>query len=312
VAISIRPVSSSEDYAAWRHVRLMAEPDERAPGEEELRAQAGAQHRYSLAELDGRLAGSGVAGQSDLAGAAFLMPRVLPGCRRRGIGSAMLRLLAEQAAGMGFGVASSNVEDAGAACFAERHGFREVDRQVEQVRVIGAELPPQAPEGVLIVTVSDRPELWRAAYGALAGQAFRDMATVSPVEVTLEQWERDWITDPDAVFLALAGDEVIGCAGLLPDPDHPARAEHALTAVRRDWRRRGVARALKRRTLAWAAGRGLTEVFTWTQRGNDGMRALNAQLGYVTRSESITMQAALPLMRRPGFEREGDRPSPAT
>jgi GNAT superfamily N-acetyltransferase len=64
------------------------------------------------------------------------------------------------------------------------------------------------------------------------------------------------------MFVALADGEVIGCAGLLPDPDHPRRAEHALTAVRRDWRRRGVATALKRSTLAWAAGHGFTEVYT--------------------------------------------------
>lgn len=295
MGISIRPVSSSADYADWRHVRLMVVPGERAPGVAELRAQAGPEHRYFLAELDGRLAGSGVAARSDLAGAASVTPRVLPACRRRGVGSAMLRLLAEEAAGMGFGVASSNVEDTGSARFAERHGFREVDRQVEQVRPIGAEPPPQAPEGVRIVAVSDWPDLWRTAYHAVAAQAYRDMATVSPVEVTLEQWERDEITDPDAMFLALADDEVIGCAGLMPDPDHPTRAEHALTAVRRDWRGRGIATALKRSTLAWAAGHGLTEVYTWTQRGNDAMRALNTRLGYVTRSESITLQATLPL-----------------
>jgi hypothetical protein len=34
---------------------------------------------------------------------------------------------------------------------------------------------------------------------------------------------------------------------------------------------------------------------TWTQRGNDDMRALNTRLGFTTRSESIRMQAALPL-----------------
>jgi mycothiol synthase len=81
----------------------------------------------------------------------------------------------------------------------------------------------------------------------------------------------------------------------MPDPDEPRRAEHGLTAVRRDWRRRGVATALKRTTLAWAAANGLGEVYTWTQRDNDGMRALNTRLGFRTRSESITMQAALPL-----------------
>jgi GNAT superfamily N-acetyltransferase len=143
--------------------------------------------------------------------------------------------------------------------------------------------------------MSARPELWLAAYDTVGAQAFQDMATVTVLDVTLQQWQQDWITDPDAMFVAIANDQVIGCAGLMPDPDHPGRAEHALTAVRRDWRRRGVATALKRTTLAWAAARGLTEIYTWTQAGNDGMRALNTYLGFTTRSESIRMQAALPL-----------------
>lgn len=137
------------------------------------------------------------------------------------------------------------------------------------------------------------------AYETVGRQAFQDMATISALDVTLEQWERDWITNQDATFLALADGEVIGCAGLMPHTDNLRRAEHALTAVRRDWRRRGVAAALKRSTLAWAAAHRLTEVCTWTQRGNDDMRALNTRLGFVTRAESISMQASLPLRALP-------------
>jgi len=149
------------------------------------------------------------------------------------------------------------------------------------------------------VPVGGQPQLWSAAYEVVGAQAFQDMATVSPLEITREVWERDWISDPDAMFVALADGEVIGCAGLLPDPDHPERAEHALTAVRRDWRRQGVAAALKRRTLAWAAAHGLTEVYTWTQVGNDDMRALNTHLGFITRTVSSKLQATLPLPSSP-------------
>ena len=46
--------------------------------------------------------------------------------------------------------------------------------------------------------------------------------------------------------------------------------------MRRDWRRRGLATHLKRAELAWAAAHGIRLVYTWTQRGNDGMRALDA------------------------------------
>ena len=68
--------------------------------------------------------------------------------------------------------------------------------------------------------------------------------------------------------------------------------------MRRDWRRRGLATALKRAELAWAAANGIREIVTWTQRGNDGMRAANERLGYVYRSVSLTMRGPIPLQRR--------------
>ncbi len=188
MVIAVRPAVSDEDYAAWRQVRMAVVPHERADTAESLRAQAGPQLRFLLAEADGVLAGSGVVGKSDQAGRGALSARVLPDWRRRGIGTEMLRVLAEQAAGMGFGVVGSNVEDAGSVRFAERYGFREVDRQVEQVRVIGSEPAPQVPDGVVIVPVSSRPGLWRAAYHAVGVQAFQDMATLSPLDISLAQW----------------------------------------------------------------------------------------------------------------------------
>jgi len=293
---AIRVVGTDEDYNAWRQVRMAVVPNERADSVESLRAQAGPQHTFLLAEVDGVLAGSGMVGKSDQAGRGGIAARVVPDWRRRGVGTAILRDLAERAVGMGFTVVGCNVDDPGSVQFAERFGFREVDRQVEQVRDINGDEPaPQVPDGIEIVRLRERPELWRAAYEVVGTQAFQDMALDAPLEVSLEQWERDWISDPDAMFVALADGEVIGCAGLLPDPDTPGRAENALTAVRRDWRRRGVAATLKRCTLAWAAQHGVREVYTWTQRGNDDMRALNTRLGYYTRTESLSMRADLPL-----------------
>jgi GNAT superfamily N-acetyltransferase len=295
MTVTIRVACSDEGYSAWRQVRLAVVPNERVDSAESLRAQAGPQHEFLLAEADGVLAGSGVVGKSDMAGFGGVSARVLPDWRRRGVGTAILRDLAGRAAQMGFTVVSCNVDDPGSVRFAERFGFREADRQVEQVRVIGDEPAPQVPDGVEILRVSERPELWRAVYDVVGAQAFQDMALIAPLEISVEQWERDWITDPDAIFVALADGAVIGCAGLLPDTDEPGRAEHALTAVRRDWRRRGIAATLKRCTLAWAADHGLREVYTWTQRGNDDMRALNTHLGFSTRTESLTMHATLPL-----------------
>jgi mycothiol synthase len=87
----------------------------------------------------------------------------------------------------------------------------------------------------------------------------------------------------------------VGCAGLEPDTDRPDRAGQALTAVAHDWRRRGIATLLKRRSRAFPAANGISEVHAWTQQRNVRRRALNERLGYVTRPGSVTARALLPL-----------------
>jgi RimJ/RimL family protein N-acetyltransferase len=47
--------------------------------------------------------------------------------------------------------------------------------------------------------------------------------------------------------------------------------------------------------IAWASARGLREIYTWTQTGNENMRAVNERLGYVTRDISISVRRELPL-----------------
>jgi GNAT superfamily N-acetyltransferase len=296
--IVLRPAESHDDLEAWRRVRAVVLPNERVASVEEMRRSATPDQLLLLAEVDGEVVGSGMAGRSDTGGRGFVAPRVLPHARRRGIGTALLGRLAEQVRSRGFAEVGASVEDPGSLAFAERFGFREVDRQVEQIRVVGREKPPEPPAEVEIVPVAARPELWRAAYDPLALQAFADLALDAPVEASLEQWERDWLTWPEGTFVALAGGEVIGCAGLQRDADQPDRAEHALTAVRRDWRGRGVASSLKRATLVFAATNGIREVYTWTQRGNDDMRRLNEHLGYVTRAWSITVRASVDAVLR--------------
>ena len=74
-----------------------------------------------------------------------------------------------------------------------------------------------------------------------------------------------------------------------------SRAENALTAVRRDWRGRGIAPRSSRRALAWAAANGVRELVTrGRSAATSDMRALNERLGYVYRSVSITVRADLP------------------
>jgi mycothiol synthase len=290
-----RRAESDADLEAWRRVRTAVVPNERAPSVEELRRLETPDRLLLLAELDGGLAGSGFADRSDMAGLGSLAPRVLPEARRRGVGAALLEALGAHLAAQGFSEANALVDDDDSLAFAERFGFREVDRQVEQVRTIGREEPPRAPDGVELVSLAQRPELSTAVYTELAAEALADIPVDRPLEVSLEDWERSWVSLSEGTFLALADGGVVGCAGLMRDDDRLDRAEHSLTAVRRDWRGRGVAKALKEATIAWAAENGIRELYTWTLCGNEPMRQLNERLGYVVRSRCTTVRGPVGL-----------------
>ena len=294
MTLDIREAESDADHEAWRQVRLTVLPNERALSVAEMRATTD-QQLILIAAHDGVVVGSGLANRSSF-GYAGLHVRVVPTARRLGTGTALLERLAAHALRAGFVEAGSTVDDPGSLAFAERFGFREIDRQVEQVRTVGDEPMADVPAGIEVVTVADRPELWDAAFDPFALEAVADMATHRPVLVTREEWRHEWLTWPEAMFLALAGDAIVACAGLERDAERPDRAEHAFTAVARTWRRRGLASMLKRRTLAFAAANGIREIYTWTQIGNADMRALNERLGYTTRGMSITIRGRLPLV----------------
>jgi GNAT superfamily N-acetyltransferase len=292
--ITVRRAETDADLEAWREVRMAVVPNERAPTVEDMRRSKTPDRLLLLAELDGTVVGSGCAVRSSVAESAAVAPRVLPEMRRRGVGTALLRPLAAHAARLGVANALALVEDEGSAAFARRFGFAEADRQVEQVKILGAEPEPRFPEGVEVTTIAERPRLLEEAF-RLAVEAYADMATFAPASITLEEWLREEATHPAGSFVALADGEVVGYAGLMRDGDRPDRAEDGLTSVRRNWRRRGLATALKRAELAWSAAHGLREVYTWTQQGNEAMRRLNEDLGYEYRGVAVTMVAPLPL-----------------
>jgi mycothiol synthase len=293
--IGVRPAESDADLDAWIHVRRVILPNESAGTAEQLRARATADRVLLLAELDGTLAGSGLGDRSDMSSRAFLAPRVLPGRRRRGVGTALLRELAAHALALDVREAVAHVDarDEGSVAFAHRFGFEEVDRQVEQVRRLGDEPAAVPPSGLRFVTIAERPDLLRQAYG-LALEGYADLATDRPATVSLEEWLREEATLPEGSFVALAGQEIVGYSGLCRH-ENPGTAEDGLTVVRRDHRRRGLATALKRAELAWAAANRIREIVTWTQHGNEGMRRVNEALEFRTRDVSLTMAASLPL-----------------
>jgi len=294
MALDISTCTTDEDYDAWRQVRIAVIPYERTQSVAELREGHTPDRLLVLARRDGDVVGSGMAARAESAGSGSVVPRVLPEHRRRGVGTALLERLVEHVEGLGHPMLRSGADDDESLAFARRHGFEEVNREVEQTfRIDGPVVPTPRPDGIEVVTAQDRPGLWEAAYERFGLEALAGFAVDTPLDVTPESWARSWLADP--MFLALHDGDVVGCAGLGLDPDQPARAENGLTAVRGDWRGRGLAVHLKLLTLAWAAEHGVTEVYTWTQDGNGAMRSLNTRLGYAT--TRVGIQLARPTRR---------------
>ena len=297
--IDVRLAETDADFEGWARVKRAVLPNESAWTPRQFRDRARPDRLVLVAELEGEVVGAGLGGRSDDPERGWVAPRVHPNARRRGVGTALLEPLVEFVDSLGLERLSGQVTDLGSKAFAERFGFVESDRQVEQVRRLDEEIAlDPVPDGVEVVTIAEQPELLEATYPLARDEGYPDLALEGSISIPLEEWLHDEATLPEGSFVALADGEIVGYSGLMAH-DNDGVAEDGLTVVRREWRRRGLAKALKQRELAWAKDAGLREVVTWTQRGNDGMRAVNERLGYEYRDVGITMSATLPLEYAP-------------
>jgi GNAT superfamily N-acetyltransferase len=211
---------------------------------------------------------------------------VLAGQRRRGAGTALYEAISRWASERGGRELEVPVSgnDPESLSFARRRGFTEERREVGLVLSVAGISPPQVqpPAGIEIVTWAQRPELVRGMYEVdLEARpdipGFEDVA-VEPFEDWMAHYMQRPTDSPEATFIALAGEEVVGFAKL--SLTAPTAAGHAMTAVKRAWRGRGIARALKAAEINWALANGYTELHTSNEERNAPVNRLNARLGY--------------------------------
>lgn len=242
-----------------------------------------------VAFIDGEPAGSGfVAIQPSRLGVAMAMITVLPSQRRRGVGTGLYRAISAWCAEQGIDAieAEAEADDVESIGFAERRGFVAIEHTGRMVLDLADfEPPPVAPPpGIDIVTWADRPDAARGMY-EVASEGYLDIPGNEDDE--MEAFE-DWLVHdmqgpgdrPEATFVALAGDVVVGYAKLFLTAARPSIAVHDMTAVRRSWRGRGVAGALKRAQIAWAKGQGFETLRVGNEVRNEPIRRLNRRLGY--------------------------------
>jgi GNAT superfamily N-acetyltransferase len=269
--IEVRPCADADEEERGLAAHNTVWPQDAITMDEvrSFRASTGAYTAF-LACHDGMDAGS--------AASAVLLTRpdrgwtivsVLAEHRGHGVGTALYRTVSGWLRELGIDRIRAPVheDDVDSIGFAERRGFRETERQ--------------AP-GVEVTTWAERPELTPAIF-EVAREALPDI----PGEVerldTLENWlaHFDRPSSPrDATFVALSGAEVVGYAQLTTTAAQPQAAFHDMTAVKRAWRGRGIAGALKRAQIGWAQEHGYERLETENELRNEPIRRLNARLGY--------------------------------
>jgi GNAT superfamily N-acetyltransferase len=246
---------------------------------------------WLLAERDEETVGGGFAltGWHTPPHRAMGAALVPPEHRGGGVGIGILDALEGWAADHGATELEGPVaeDDEKSLAWAAGRGYTEAGRNSRLVLDLTAiEAPePSPPSGVEIVAWADRPELARGLY-EVAREVVPDIPGQEEEDLgTLEEWlSRDMqgdSDDPRAVFVALVDGEVAGFAKLALAPERADRAYHDLTGVRRDYRGRGIAAALKRTQIAWAKQNGYTSLQTSNEVRNEPIRRLNERHGYV-------------------------------
>lgn len=226
---------------------------------------------------------------------------VLPAHRDAGVGSALYRKLSEWVQERGCVTLETTVSalDEASVAWANRRGFREVGRNSRLALDLTAIEAPaiDPPKGVEIVTWAERPDLIRGVY-VVACDAYPDEpgSHGAPMD-SFERWlSRDMQGDsdrPDMTFIALLDGEVVGYAKLCHSSSRANVIIHDMTGVRRSFRRRGIASALKRAEIAWAKQAGFESLETVNEVRNEPIRRLNERYGYAVQPGTVVMHDSL-------------------
>jgi len=266
----VSEVREIDEYELDRWVetmRLALDETDTADGYRDWKRQA-RETVWLLASAGGEDVGAalGIGGWHEPEGVARGEVRTIPRARGRRVGSALLEKLSEWASALGYSELLSSVKegDDGSLAWARRRGFNEVGRNSRLVLDLTAiEAPGVAPpEGIEIVPWAARPELAAGMY-VVAREAYVDVPgeedqLMAPFDEWLAMDMQGASDRPEAIFAALAGDEVVAYAQLTLSLARPAVAVHGMTGVRRAWRGRGIANALKAAEIAWAKEAGFS------------------------------------------------------
>jgi GNAT superfamily N-acetyltransferase len=189
-----------------------------------------------------------------------------------------------------------------------RRGFTELMRGWESHLKLDSFEPDQfrerwtLPVGIAAVTLAEElgrdPSAIRTLY-ELDVDISPDEPRIDPFTPPPFELYREWVMKnpgytPEAIFIAKDGDEYAGLSELYRNDALPEVMNTGFTGVRRSYRGRGIAFALKLRALNWAKGHGYREVRTWNNTLNAPMLGINVKLGFRKQPAWLTLGKDLP------------------
>jgi GNAT superfamily N-acetyltransferase len=286
------PVSLALDNQVWIEEAV-------TPGETRAVADWYREHQSWLALEAGDPRGTAFVGIPPHRDEIATRIAVPPQNRGRGVGTALWDACSRWAAECGHDELHAWIpgDDPDALAWATRRGYVETSREDMLVLDLPrAELPrPDPPAGIELTTLAERPALERGVYD-VAAEAWLDIPGHAGEEIeSFEDWHRLFVDEerfpPAGTVIALVAGEVVGYTQLHLRPGN--RAWHAMTGVKRDWRGRGIAGALKVAQLRWAKEAGIARITTLNETRNEPIRRLNERLGYRVEPGRIRVRGPL-------------------
>jgi GNAT superfamily N-acetyltransferase len=306
VGLSISDFSGSDaDYAALVAVDNACFPEYPATVDEWKHDDSVRPERIKfgrwVAHLDGQIVGYAEHSQFE----GMYHPRkfrvavaVHPGQQGRGVGRALYaHVLAALAPHDPISLRCNIREDQGRAMrFAADRGFLEDSRTWESrldvaafdpAPFAGAESRALAA-GITITTMAELqahdPEHRQKLY-ELDVEATKDEPHPEPPTTPSRESYDGWVFDspnylPEGNFIALDGDRYVGMSTLKTSQASPDELYVGFTGVLREYRGKGIAMALKLRTIAFARERGTRTLKTWNDSTNRPMLRINEALGF--------------------------------
>ena len=237
---------------------------------------------------------------------------VHPDHRERGHGSALYEALLDKVRERaGKTVASSAKESMREGVrFLTKRGFREVKRDWEsRLFVKGFDFARfasadgrVAKEGIRIATLADEMRRDSSALQKafeLCEDCRMDIPSVDPpTRHTFEEFRREDIDAPSAIleafYIAIDKDgRYLGVSNMFRSLDDPTFLWQGITGVRREARGRGVAMALKLRTVRYAIAEGIEHIKTWNDIHNRPMLSINEAMGFAKEPAWISYEKDL-------------------